>query len=75
MDRKILRALQLYWVKLRPTKCELFKHEVRYVGRLVSAVGMHIDPKDLEAVYGLRDKTLTTVEDVWRIVGFLSYYW
>ncbi|KAL7882790.1 hypothetical protein SRHO_G00004480 [Serrasalmus rhombeus] len=34
--RKVLRALQVHGVKLRPEKCDLFRQEVRYVGRLVS---------------------------------------
>lgn len=72
--RKVLRALQNYGVKLRPTKCDLFKREVRYVGRLVSAEGVRIDPKDLEAVYALKKETPATVGDVRRIAGFLSYY-
>ncbi|XP_035858119.1 uncharacterized protein LOC118495270 [Sander lucioperca] len=72
--RKVLRALQSHGVKLRPTKCDLFKQEVRYVGRLVSAVGVRIDPKDLEAVYALKKESPATVGDVRRIVGFLSYY-
>ncbi|XP_061817764.1 uncharacterized protein [Nerophis lumbriciformis] len=72
--RKVLRALQTHGVKLRPTKCDLFKNEVRYVGRLVSAEGVRIDPKDLEAVYALKNDPPTTIGDVRRIVGFLSYY-
>ncbi|KAK2903785.1 hypothetical protein Q8A73_010442 [Channa argus] len=72
--RKVLRALQSHGVKLRATKCDLFKREVRYVGRLVSAEGVRIDPKDLEAVYALKDKTPNTVGDVRRIAGFLGYY-
>ncbi|XP_067334566.1 uncharacterized protein [Channa argus] len=72
--RKVLRALQSHGVKLRATKCDLFKWEVRYVGRLVSAEGVRIDPKDLEAVYALKDKTPNTVGDVRRIAGFLGYY-
>lgn len=42
--RKVLQALQHHGVKLRPEKCELFRKEVRYVGRLVSAEGVKIDP-------------------------------
>ncbi|KAI3359935.1 hypothetical protein L3Q82_014286 [Scortum barcoo] len=72
--RKVLRALQSHGVKLRPKKCNLFRQEVRYVGRLVSAEGVCIDPKDLEAVYALRKEKPATVGDVRRIVGFLSYY-
>lgn len=72
--RWVLRALQQHNVKLRPTKCELFKHEVRYVGRLVSAKGVRIDPRDLDAVLALKEKTPNTVGDVRKLLGFLSYY-
>ncbi|KAL6486260.1 hypothetical protein MHYP_G00056520 [Metynnis hypsauchen] len=72
--RNVLRALQRHGVKLRPQKCELFRQEVRYVGRLVSAEGVKIDPKDLEAVMALEGKTPQTVGDVRRLLGFLSYY-
>lgn len=56
----MLKALQRHGVKLRPTKCELFRKEVRYVGRLVSADGVRLDPKDLDAIQALRSKTLNT---------------
>ncbi|RXN31420.1 Retrovirus-related Pol poly from transposon [Labeo rohita] len=72
--RRVLRALQHHGVKLKPEKCELFRSEVRYVGRLVSAEGVRIDPKDLEAVRSLTNKTPHTVGDVRRLLGFLSYY-
>lgn len=73
--RRVLRALPQHGVKLRPTKCELFKKEVRHVGRLVSADGVRIDPNDLEAIQALRGKTPSTVGEVRKLVGFLSYYW
>lgn len=38
--RKVLQTLRRHRVKLRPEKCELFRQEVRYVGRLVSAQGV-----------------------------------
>lgn len=60
--------------KLKPEKCELFRSEVRYVGRLVSAEGVRIDPKDLDAVRSLTTRTPQTVGDVRRLLGFLSYY-
>lgn len=61
-------------MKLRPTKCELFKREVRYVGRLVSADGVRLDPKDLKATEALRGKTPRTVGEVRKLLGLLSYY-
>lgn len=72
--RKVLRALQKLGVKLRPEKCELFCRQVRYVGRLVSADGVHIDPRDIEAVRSLKVKTPQTVGEVRRLLGFVSYY-
>lgn len=72
--RKCLQALQLHGVKLRPEKCELFRQEVRYVGRLVSADGVRIDPRDLEAVRTLTCKTPQTVGEVRKLAGFLGYY-
>lgn len=67
--RRVLRALQHHSVKLRPTKCELFRKEVRYVGRLVSADGVRIDPKDLEAIQTLKGKTPSTVGEVRKLMG------
>lgn len=51
-----------------------FRQEVRYVGRLVSAEGVRIDPRDLEAVKVLTSKTPRTVGDVRKLTGFLGYY-
>ncbi|KAI3367338.1 hypothetical protein L3Q82_008381 [Scortum barcoo] len=72
--RRVLRALQHHGVKLRPAKCELFKSEVRYVGRLVSANGVRVDPSDIAAVQALRERTPNTAGDVRKLLGFLSYY-
>lgn len=70
----MFRVLRQHGVNLCPAKCELFKQEVRYLGHLVSAVGVRVDPKDLEAVRVLHDKTTQNVGEVHRLVGFLSYY-
>lgn len=72
--RNVLRAMQHHGVKLRPTKCELLKKEVRYVGRLVSADGVKIDPKNIQAVASLKEKRPTTVREIRQLLGFLSYY-
>ncbi len=61
-------------MKLRPAKCELFKREVRDLGRLVSEDGVRIDPKDIEAVISLKEQKPTTVGELQQLLGFLSYY-
>lgn len=71
--RRVLRVLQLHGVKLRPAKCKLFRKEGRYEGRLVSADGVRIDTKDIEAIQALKDKVPTTVGEVQKLLGFLSH--
>lgn len=72
--RRVLHKLREHGVKLRPNKCELFKNQIRYVGRLVTNEGVQIDPKDLEAVNHLRDREPKNVGEVRALLGFLGYY-
>lgn len=51
---KVPLVLQCWGVKLHPERCEMFKGEVRFVGRLVSAEGVRVDPKDFDAVLALK---------------------
>ncbi|KAK7930596.1 hypothetical protein WMY93_006991 [Mugilogobius chulae] len=62
--RQVLCRMREHGIKLRATKCELFKREVRYLGRLVSGDGVKMDPQDLQAVLALKDREPQTVGDV-----------
>lgn len=72
--RKVLQRMREHGIKLRPAKCEIFKRQIRYIGRLVSGEGIQIDPKDLEAVLKLKEKEPKTVGELRTLLGFLSYY-
>lgn len=72
--KKVLCRLREHGVKLRPKKCELFRRQVRYVGRLVTSEGVQVDPKDLEAVLQLKEREPKNVGEVRALLGFLSYY-
>ncbi|KAK7879003.1 hypothetical protein WMY93_034163, partial [Mugilogobius chulae] len=72
--RQVLCRMREHGIKLRATKCELFKREVRYLGRLVSGDGVKMDPQDLQAVLALKDREPQTVGDVKSLLGFLGYY-
>ena len=60
--RIVLRRMRSFGMKLRPSKCELFKQEVKYLGKIISKDGYRPDPKDIVAVEALRNKKLKTVE-------------
>ncbi|KAL2097877.1 hypothetical protein ACEWY4_007084 [Coilia grayii] len=72
--RQVLCRMREHGIKLRPKKCEIFKRQVRYIGRLISEDGIQMDPHDVEAVRALQEKQPCTVGDVRRLLGFLSYY-
>uniref|UniRef100_A0A8C6LSZ5 Gypsy retrotransposon integrase-like protein 1 n=2 Tax=Nothobranchius TaxID=28779 RepID=A0A8C6LSZ5_NOTFU len=72
--RQVFYQMRQHGIKLRPAKCELFKRQIRYIGRVVSGEGIQLDPKDLEAVLALKDKKPRTVGEVRTLLGFLSYY-
>lgn len=66
---KVLQRLRES-IKLKSSKCDLFKPEVHYLGRTVSAEGSRIDPADFEAVRALKD---TRPQSVGQMLGLLTY--
>ncbi len=72
--KRVFCRLREHGVKLRPKKCELFKHQVRYVGRLVTSEGIQVDSKNLEAVLQWKEREPKNVGEVRALLGFLGYY-
>lgn len=48
--------IQAHGIKLKAKKCKLFKREVNYLGRIISADGYHVDPSNTPAVLSQRLK-------------------
>ena len=59
-------------LKLKPTKCELFKDEISYLGHIVSARGVQTDPKKIKQVKEWPVPLFIT--DVRGFLGFCNYY-
>ena len=72
--RKVLRRLRSHGVKLKPSKCTLFKREVYFLGRIVSHDGYRMDPKATSAVEAWRNTKPRTVGDIRKLMGFLGVY-
>ena len=72
--RKVLTNLRQHGAKLKPKRCNLFKREVTFLGRIVSADGHKLDPVSTEPVQNLMSTTPQTVGDVRKLTGLLSYY-
>ncbi|GFU61240.1 retrovirus-related Pol polyprotein from transposon 17.6 [Trichonephila clavipes] len=48
--RRVLQKLKEANLKLSPSKCHLFRHEVTYLGHIISAEGVRTDPGKISAV-------------------------
>ena len=59
-------------LKLKPSKCELFKDRITYLGHIVSGSGVQTDPKKVRLV---RDWPVPLyITDVRGFLGFCNYY-
>jgi len=67
--RQVLRRLQEHGIRLKPSKSKFLQQEVRYLGRVLSGDGYSLDP-----VHNLAKQKLETVDDVRKLLEFLSYY-
>ena len=59
-------------LKLQPSKCELFKTSLLYLGHIVSKDGIRTDPKKVEAV--LQWLVPVTMTNVRSFLGLTNYY-
>ena len=72
--RKVLRHLRESGVKLKPRKSKLFRKEVSFLWRIVSANGYKLDQSSIAPVLNLAKNPPKTVGEVRQIIGLLGYY-
>ena len=70
--REVFDCLRAAGFKMRVSKCDFMKSEIKYLGRVVSAEGIKPDPK---AVAKLRDWDVPrTKTEMQSFLGFANYY-
>ena len=69
-----MRRLREHGIKLKARKCKMFKKEVNYLGRIVSADGYQVDSSNVKAVLALKETNPKTVGNVRKLLGLLGYY-
>ena len=70
--KAFISKLRAAGLKLKPTKCDLFKQQINYLGHVVSKEGVSTDPDKITAVTEWPQPT--TVTEVRSFLGFASYY-
>ena len=71
--QQVLTCLHSKGIKLNGKKCNFFKTEVRYLGRLISQHGYRPDPDNSVALNACKTPP-KTVGNLRSLLGFLGYY-
>ena len=66
--KAVFNKLKADGLKLKPSKCDLFKQQINYLGHVVSKEGVSIDPEKIKAVTEWPQPT--TVNEVRSFLGF-----
>jgi len=70
----VLQRLKAYGIKIKASKCQLFKREVSYLGRLISSEGYMIDPKNVESVTSKINKVPKNISELRSLLGLVGYF-
>ena len=68
----VFQRLEEHNLKLKPSKCELFRSRVLYLGHIVSCEGIQTDPSKIDC---LKNWPIPEcIKDVRKFLGFTGYY-
>jgi len=68
----VFTTIKKHGLKLKPSKCQLFRDEVPYLGHVISAEGVATDPEKVSAVE--KWKRPVTVKQLQTFLGLAGYY-
>ena len=70
--RIIISVLAKYGFKVKPSKCDLFKQSVKFLGHVISPRGLEPNPDLVSALY--QTPVPSTLKQVKSFVGLATYY-
>ena len=70
--KDVFQRLIKYNLKLKPSKCELFKPELLFLGHLISKAGIRVNPLKTKAIMAWPNPACT--KDVESFLGLCGYY-
>lgn len=68
----VFTRLSQFNLKLKPSKCELFQKQVKYLGHIISAKGIETDPSKITDLQNWPKPT--DVTEMRSFLGFAGYY-
>ena len=72
--RLVFERLRQYGVKIKASKCQFFKHEVSYLGRVISAEGYTNYRKQIASVASRIKKKQNNIADLKSILVLTGYF-
>jgi len=70
----VLQRLRKHGIKIKASKCQLFKKEISYLGRLISEEGYTADPKNVEAVKSKIKKPPESISELRSVLCLVGYF-
>ncbi|KAK3556101.1 hypothetical protein QTP70_005240 [Hemibagrus guttatus] len=70
---KVLDRLEEWGLKVSIDKCQFCQPQVKYVGHIVSAMGVALDPEKVAAVNQWKEPT--DLKSLRSFLGFCGFYW
>ena len=70
----VFQKLKKFGIKIKASKCKLFRREISYLGRLISSGGYTADPKNVSAVSSKINKKPETISELRTLLGLAGYF-
>jgi len=70
--RQVLEILKTAGLTLKPSKCKLGEQKLKYLGHMISAKGVEVDPDKLAAIYKFQE--LKNITHIRQFVNLCGYY-